>query len=196
VVLPATACSGSTSRTVSLEVGPAASTTVRELKEAIQLRSAQVYGASSSSSSSSWRGEEKEEEEEGLGGIPAALQRLTLGGRHLRDEQTLAECAVVGYVNKAWMDCVCESSAHAGISFIAVICLLLCGGIGTFYLSLSLLFVSLCGRKKRSIPLFSGGPPQAPWRSSLFTDLQQLQCLERMCVPSMCQCVYVLLSPA
>jgi len=113
VVLPATACSGSTSRTVSLEVGPAASTTVRELKEAIQLRSAQVYGASSSSSSSSWRGEEKEEEEEGLGGIPAALQRLTLGGWHLRDEQTLAECAVVGYVNKAWMDCVCVSSAHA-----------------------------------------------------------------------------------
>ena len=100
MVLPATACSGSTSRTVSLEVGPAASTTVRELKEAIELRSAQVYGASSSSSSSSrWRGEEREEEEEGLGGVPAGLQRLTLGGRHLRDEQTLAECAVVGYVN-------------------------------------------------------------------------------------------------
>ena len=99
VVLPATACSsrGSTSRTVGLEVGPAASTTVRELKEAIQRRSAQVYGPSSRSSSSGRR-EEEEEEEEGLGGIPAGLQRLTLGGRHLRDEQTLAECAVVGYV--------------------------------------------------------------------------------------------------
>ena len=76
---------------------------------------------------------------------------------------------------------------------LVVICLFLSGGIGTFYLSISLLFVSRCGRNKRSIPLFSGGPPQAPWRSSLFTDLQQLQCLERMCVPSMCQCVYVLL---
>jgi hypothetical protein len=114
VVLPATACSGSsTSRTVALEVGPAASTTVRELKEAIQRRSAQVYGLSSSrsssrSSTSSSRGEEnvaEEEEEEGLGGIPAGLQRLTLGGRHLRDEQMLAECAIVGYVIKGVDNC-------------------------------------------------------------------------------------------
>jgi hypothetical protein len=111
VVLPATACSGSsTSRTVALEVGPAASTTVRELKEAIQRRSAQVYGLSSSrsSTSSSSRGEgnvAEEEEEEGLGGIPAGLQRLTLGGRHLRDEQTLAECAIVGYVIEGVDNC-------------------------------------------------------------------------------------------
>lgn len=107
MVLPATASSGSTSRTVALEVGPAGSTTIRDLKESIQRRSAQVYGSTNKTTCSihnisrSCSSREEGEKAESLGGIPAGLQRLTLGGRHLRDEQTLAECAVVGYVRHA-----------------------------------------------------------------------------------------------
>lgn len=106
VVLPATTSSGSTSRTVALEVGSAGSTTVRDLKKAIQHRSAQVYGSTKTTCgihniSKSRKSTVEKQEEECLKGIPAGLQRLTLGGRHLRDEQTLAESAVVGYVRHA-----------------------------------------------------------------------------------------------
>jgi len=111
VVLPAVAFTGK-SRTVSLEAGPPESTTIGDLKKAIQVRSAQAYKSDIRDSStfrpslrlgtrncnaSSSNGSAVDNKER-LGGIPAALQRLTLGGRHLRDDQTLADCVISGYV--------------------------------------------------------------------------------------------------
>lgn len=89
VVLPAASTAGSP-RTVALALDASPElVTVAALKAEIERESAWVYGSSSS-------GEEQAEEDVdmGMGGIPAALQRLTLGGRHLPDESTLAECAV------------------------------------------------------------------------------------------------------
>ena len=98
MVLPAPTAGGSP-RTVALALEqPPEVMTVAALKEAISRRSAQAY--------CSYAGEEEkqacccggchehEEEEDGMEGIPAVMQRLTLGGRHLPDERTLAECAV------------------------------------------------------------------------------------------------------
>ena len=122
VVLPPCA-TDSAPRTVAMAVQDPAVTTIGALKQAIQARSARAYHRHR-------QGEEEEEvqeEEEDMlllsSGIPAAMQRLTLGGRHLRDEQTLEECAVTGYVGRAWvwmhwMDWVdaldgCCARAHA-----------------------------------------------------------------------------------
>lgn len=102
VVLPAPSVAASP-RTVALalEAGPE-HVTVAALKAEIERQSARVYhdgpACCGSSSCCSHEAEGEEEEDGVLGGIPAALQRLTLGGRHLPDDRTLAECAVTEYV--------------------------------------------------------------------------------------------------
>jgi hypothetical protein len=99
VVLPAPSAAASP-RTVALalEASPEV-VTVAALKAAIERESARVYYEEDGACAGSCGGcgrhvQEEEAEEEVMGGIPAALQRLTLGGRHLPDERTLAECAV------------------------------------------------------------------------------------------------------
>ncbi len=93
VVLPPTSATASP-RTVALALEvPPERLTVAALKAEIERESARAYREEGCCGSHG--PEEEEEVEDGaMGGIPAALQRLTLGGRHLPDDRTLAECAV------------------------------------------------------------------------------------------------------
>jgi hypothetical protein len=115
VVMPAPSAAASP-RTVALALeAPPECVTVAALKAEIERQSARVYrtrveGEGCNHDDGLGRhhhhhhhehkeegGEEEEDEEDedvAIGGIPAALQRLTLGGRHLPEDCTLAECAV------------------------------------------------------------------------------------------------------
>lgn len=110
VVLPAPSAAASP-RTVALALeAPPERVTVAALKAAIQRESARAYEAGTGCEGCGHccghavGKREEEDDDDVMGGIPAALQRLTLGGRHLPDESTLAECAVTEYVA---VMCVC-----------------------------------------------------------------------------------------